>query len=107
MPPFGDLGTIAAIIVAVLSVARTARLLIFDEFPPVVWLRIRVLSWFPEDSKWSVLLTCPFCMAPYLMAGMFGWAWLSDLHWTWWVINGWWAMSYLAATYVAYDEGAE
>jgi len=38
---------------------------------------------------------------------MFGWAWLSDLHWTWWVINGVWAASYLAASVVAYDEPPE
>lgn len=99
---------ILAIIVGILSVARTARLLIFDDFPPIMWARVRVRAWVKnEDSKWLGLLDCPFCMAPYLTAGMLTWAWLSDLHWTWWVINGWWAASYLAATYVAYDESAE
>lgn len=95
-----------AIVVGILSVARTARLLIFDDFPPVVWLRTRAVALIRnENSKWTGLAECPFCLAPYLTAGMIGWAWLSDLHWTWWLINGWWAASYLAAIVVAYDEG--
>jgi hypothetical protein len=97
-----------ALVVGILSVARTARLLIFDDFPPVLWVRIRVRAWVKnEDSKWLGILDCPFCMCPYLAAGMLAWMWLSDLHWTWWVANGVWAASYLAAIVVAYDESAE
>ena len=29
---------------------------------------------------------------------------VSDLHWTWWLVNGWWALSYLAAILVSYDQ---
>lgn len=106
MPALETLPWWLAVVIGVLSVARTARLLIFDDFPPVLWLRIRVVSWIKnEDSKWKNLVECPFCLAPYLTAGMIGWAWLSDLHWTWWLINGWWAASYVAAIVVAYDEG--
>jgi hypothetical protein len=96
-----------AIIVGVLSVARTARLIVFDDFPPMIWARARILARFKEGSKWASILECPFCLSPYLTAGMIAWAMVSDLHWTWWVINGWWAASYVAATYVAYDEGVE
>lgn len=98
---------VAASVVAVLSVARTIRLIIFDQLPPMVWLRVRILARYADDSNWSKLWECPFCMAPYLMAGMFAWAWASDLHWSWWVVNGWWGASYLAATYVAYDQPEE
>lgn len=93
-----------AVIVGVVSVARTARLLLFDAFPPMVWLRVRILAMFPEDSSWSKIAECPFCLTPYLAAGMLGWAWLSDLNSWWWVINGVWAASYLAAILVAYDQ---
>lgn len=96
-----------AVIVGVVSVARTARLLLFDAFPPMVWLRVRILAMFPEDSSWSKIAECPFCLTPYLAAGMLGWAWLSDLNSWWWVINGVWAASYLAAILVAYDQPAE
>jgi hypothetical protein len=95
---------IAASLVGILSVARTARLLIYDDLPPMVWLRSHIVSWYREDSKWSALWECPFCLAPYLMAGMGVWVWLSDLNTVWWVVNGWWAATYLAAIVVAYDQ---
>jgi hypothetical protein len=95
-------------VIGVISVGRTARLLIFDEFPPVEAVRVRLLARFPEDSKWSKIMECPYCQAPYLAAGLFLWAWLSWDHETamhvWWVANGIWAASYLAAILVAYDE---
>lgn len=95
---------VAAVLVGVISVARTARLLIHDEFPPVEWLRAHFVALFPADSKWSKVAECQFCLTPYLAAGMFGWAWLSDTNTWWWVINGIWAGSYVAAILVAYDQ---
>lgn len=98
---------IAAVLVGVISVARTARLLIFDDFPPMVYLRARFLALFSEDNSWSKIAECPFCLSPYLSTGMFVWAYLAyshgDIHWTWWVVNGIWAGSYLAAILVVYD----
>lgn len=94
---------VAAVVVGVLSVARTARLLTHDTLPPVEKLR----SWLSArlaESDWEELIHCPFCVAPYLAAGMGVWWWLADGHWTWWVINGWWAASYVAAIVVAYDQ---
>jgi hypothetical protein len=100
----------AAIVVAVLSIARTARLLIYDDYPPVAWVRERVQRWLgagEKRSRWMLLTECPFCLAPYLTAGMLVWMWLSDLNTFWWVANGWWAMSYVAAIVVARDEQPE
>lgn len=97
---------IAAVVIGVLSVARTARLLTFDDFPPVVWLRDRATR--RLGNTWNGLAICAFCQAPYLTAGMLAWGWLArtdtGLHWTWWVINGWWAAAYVAAIIVAYDQ---
>lgn len=106
MPGFHhDIGIeILAFIVGFMSVARTARLTTYDDFPPVAWLRERWLARYSTESKWSGLVVCPFCQAPYLAAGMFAWAYFSDLAWWWWVPNVWWAASYLAAIMVAYDE---
>jgi len=101
---FGFDHFLLACVVGILSVARTARLLIHDDFPPIMWLRVQILARYAEDSKWSGLWECPFCLAPYLTAGMIGWAYLADGHWTWWVINGWWAASYLAAIVYSYDQ---
>jgi hypothetical protein len=93
----------AALIVGILSVARTARLIGFDEYPPMVWLRDR---WDERigDEGWGKLIHCPFCATPYLAAGMALWFWLGGEHWTWWVINGVWGFSYVAAIIVAYDQ---
>ena len=97
----------AAAIVAVRSIARTARRLTFDDFPPVVWLRDQVvlsLSRGERRSRWLPLTNCPFCLAPYLSAGMALWVWLSKLDTAWWWINGVWAAAYVAAIVVARDE---
>ena len=104
MPNVTDFQWVAASVIATLSVARTARLIIHDDLPPMVWARARIFALYREDSKWVDLLACPFCLAPYLAVGMVGWAWVSDFHWTWWVINGWWALSYAAAMVYAYDQ---
>lgn len=94
---------IAAVVIGVLSVARTARLLVWDDYPPTMWLRMK---WDDKthESAWNKLFHCQFCITPYLAAGLLAWFWFSDAHWTWWVANGVWAASYVAATYVAYDQ---
>lgn len=98
---------LAACIIGIWSVARTARLIVYDDFPPMVWLRIRYLALFADDSPWRKLAECPFCLTPYLSAGMLAWAYFSELNTWWWVINGVWAASYFAATIVSYDQPAE
>lgn len=94
---------LAAGFVALVSVARTARLLTWDDFPPVMWLRTRYLA-ATGDSPWSKLAQCAFCLSPYLAAGMVAWAVLSDLAWWWWLPNVWWSLSYLSAILVSYDQ---
>jgi hypothetical protein len=93
-----------AALVAVLSVARTARLIIHDDFPPMMWLRARIFALYKEDSVWLKLWQCPFCLTPYLAAGMGVWMWLSGLDDVWWYINGAWAASYVAAIIYSYDQ---
>lgn len=98
---------ICAVLVGVVSVARTARLLTYDDFPPVKWLRLRYLALVGPDSPWAMLARCQFCLCPYLTVGMFGWAYLSGLDVWWWSINGLWAASYASAMVVSYDEPPE
>ena len=95
-----------ALLIGVLAVARAARLVVFDDYPPMVWLRRR---WYVlvGDSDWKKLVDCAFCAAPYLAAADIAWAWVSDFHWTWWLVNGWAALSYVAAIVVARDEPPE
>lgn len=90
-------------IIGTIAVARLARLVVFDEYPPMEWIR---KQWFIlcGDSKWSELMKCAFCAAPYLAAADMAWAYFTDFHWTWWVFNIWLAVSYVAAMIVARDQ---
>jgi len=93
-------------LIGTLAVARAARFVVFDEYPPMKWLRLR---WFVlmGDSDWKKLMDCAFCAAPYLAAGDMAWAYFTDFHWSWWAFNIWLAVSYVAAIVVAYDEPEE
>ncbi|HEY5420002.1 MAG TPA: hypothetical protein VIL10_04650 [Marmoricola sp.] len=96
------------VIIGVLSVARTARLITHDTWPPMEWARPRIAA---KLKGWAELVVCPFCVAPYLMAGQIAWFLLvynntsTNGFLIWWLVpNAWWACSYLAAIVVAYDQ---
>lgn len=95
-----------AVVVGIVSVARMARLLTHDDFPPASWVRYQYASRVPE--KWVDLITCPFCLAPYLSVGQAAWGgmlWGTDAFmWGWFIPNAVWAASYVAAVIVAYDQ---
>lgn len=107
-----DLSTLAfafAVLVAVLSAGRTARLIGFDDYPPMVWLRDKWDARF-GDEGWGKLIHCPFCSAPYLLAGITAWFVLAYSYGGdvaqgfWWWMNGVWGLSYLSSILVAYDQ---
>jgi hypothetical protein len=103
------LGLAVAVLIAVLSAGRTARLIGFDEYPPMVWLRDKWDARF-GDEGWGKLIHCPFCSAPYLLLGITLWFLLAfgyggDVaRMLWWFINGVWGFSYLSSILVAYDQ---
>lgn len=103
---------VVASLVGIVGTARLVRLVTYDSYPPAAWLRAKWAGLMDEDgdskrSQWAVLLTCPFCLSPYLTAANIAWAYFSDLHWSWWLFNGWLAASYLASIVVAYDQPEE
>lgn len=99
----------AAFALGVIATARAVRLIVFDDFPPVAALRAGWLN-LTRHGRWSALVTCPFCLAPYAAAGNLAWALLTDLDTgtpvgaAWWVVNVWAAVSYLAPMLVLRDE---
>lgn len=95
-----------AAIVGILSIARLTRLFTQDTFPPAVWLRIKWDN-LTDDNGWTALLHCHFCLAPWLAIPIGAWGILSDLHWSWWLFNGWLAVAYLASMVVHFDEGKD
>jgi hypothetical protein len=97
------LTVIGAVIVGVMSVARLTRLITQDDFPPVVRLRI-LWDDATDGSSWNPLLHCHWCIAPWITLPVLLWGWLSGLHPSWWVFNGWLAAAYLASMIVERDE---
>lgn len=95
---------VVAAIVGVLGTARLTRLIVADSYPPSVWLRIK-WDTLTHDGPWSKLVHCAYCASPYIAAPNLAWAVLSDLHWSWWIFNGWLAASYVASLVVFWDEG--
>lgn len=87
---------IVAAFVAVVADARLARLVVDDDWPPMLWFR-RHWDRILKQSSWSPLIECPFCVTPYFVAFTLAWAALSDLHWSWWLFHVWLAVAYLAA----------
>lgn len=94
---------VAAVVVGVVGTARLVRLVTSDTFPPTVWWRIKWAE-ITNDNEWSKLFSCLWCFSPYVTAANLAWALLSDLHWAWWVFNGWMAASYVASWLVFHDE---
>lgn len=94
--------TVAAVAIAVLSVARTARLVAQDTLPACAHLRVWVKNHFPQ--RYADAIECQFCLTPWMAAGMATWFYLSDAHWSWWVVNGVWGFSYVSAMLVSWDE---
>lgn len=92
-----------ASIIAVLGTARVVRLVVFDDFPPIVWVRIKWAD-LTDGTPWTKLTECGYCNAPYFAAANLAWAYFSDLHWSWWLFNGWLALSYVAPIVVSYDQ---
>lgn len=100
---------VIALLLWVVGSARLTRLLLFDVYPPVKWLRD---SWdMKVTSNWNTLMHCAYCAAPYvtLVTGVVG-LWLlpvsvpySHMATWFWLTAGWAAGAYAAAVVVAYD----
>ena len=92
---------ICAAVIAVFAVARWTRLIVDDDYPPTRWLTEKFVRAVPE--KWGVLVECSWCTSPYVAAIIVGWAWASDLHWSWWAVNVIASLSWLAGFMGARD----
>lgn len=95
---------VAAFVLGVGGTARLTRLITQDAYPPARWLREKWVRIVRGDEEWSILMECPWCFAPYAAAANLAWAVLSDLHWSWWIVNLWLTGAYLASWVVIHDE---
>jgi hypothetical protein len=96
-----------AILVAVFGIGRLTRVLVYDDFPPSVWVRIQ---WdrITNDGPWAKLVHCWWCASFWVALICVGWFLLTDLHavflWSWWIFWGALALSYVATMIIVRDE---
>lgn len=95
-------------IVVITSSARLTRLITFDKFPPIAWVREKFLG-ATDGSNWQLLGLCGYCMSFWVTAGVIIWGWLVDFNEPWWLVNAIFGASYMAAIMMRYDgdEGDE
>jgi hypothetical protein len=91
---------IAAVTIA--SAARVTRLLTFDHFPVVKWLRTKYANW-TDGSDWQLLAFCGYCASFWVTLVIVLWGLLTDWQPAWWFVNGVLGASYLAAILMARD----
>jgi hypothetical protein len=101
---------VLAIVVAVLGVARLTRAIVYDDFPPSVWWRIKWSEW-TKDGPWANLFLCWWCLSFWVALFCIGWfligllvTWIA---WAWWIFWGGLALGYLAAMVIVRDEPKE
>lgn len=95
---------VAAALVGVVATGRAVRLISQDVFPPSAWVRDRWVRLVRGHETWSLLIECPWCLAPYVAAANLTWALATDLQPAWWIVNGWLAAAYAASWLVIHDE---
>lgn len=103
---------VAVVLVTIVSVARITRLLTFDKFPPVKHFRDKYENK-TDGTDWFWLALCGYCMAPWVSIPVIGLGFAADVYGpsypdttaalVWWIVTGWWAVSYLAAIVMAND----
>lgn len=101
---------VLSLIVTLLGAARLTRLVVHDTFPPSIYLRI----WWDkhtEKSSWNTLLHCHWCFGYWATVFVVGTYFLTFLApwvaWSWWIIFGTLALSYLVSQYVHFDQGMD
>lgn len=101
---------LAVVAATIISSARLTRLAVYDKFPPIQWLRGKYLD-ANDGNGWALLALCGYCMSFWITGLVVGWGLLAGVYdrehtpesVVWWIINGIFAMSYLAAAFVAND----
>ncbi len=93
---------VVALAIGVLAVARVVRLVVDDDYPPMVRVREWYVGRAPLD--WQPLMECPWCCAPYIalpavlwFASLFAWPGATWNLYLWWILNGWAAVAWAAA----------
>lgn len=93
---------VAVAVVSVVSSARITRLVTWDSFPPSIWVR-RTWDSVTREGSWSLLMSCPWCLSFWIHGIVVLSGYYSDWHLVWWLVNGIFGGSYIAAMIVVRD----
>lgn len=93
---------IAIAAVVITSSSRITRLLTYDKFPPVEWLRNKYAD-LTDGSGWQLLAFCAYCASFWVTLAVVLSGYFSDWHTIWWLVNGVFGASYLAAILMVHD----
>lgn len=97
-----DLALVVAFLVGSIAVGRVTRFIVEDDMPVIMWVR-RVWDRWTSTSDWNLLLHCVFCAGIWVAAADVAFAFLTDLHWSWWAVNLWLAGAYIGSMIVPRD----
>lgn len=98
-------------VVVILASARLTRLVTFDHFPPVKWVREKYIE-ATDGSDWQLLGFCPYCASFWVTLAVLGSGVavgatdlpdLGVLAQAWWILMGSLGASYLAAMVMVHD----
>ena len=93
---------IAVALVVITSASRITRLLTYDKFPPIRWVRDKYLD-ATDGSDWQLLALCAYCASFWITLAVVLSGYFSEWHQLWWIINGTLGSSYLAAILMIHD----
>jgi len=93
---------VAVAVLSVVTTARITRLIVWDKYPPSVWVRTTWDRW-TETSKWNELVHCGYCAGMYVSPVVVLSGWLSGWHTAWWIVCGCFTAAYLGAILMAFD----
>ena len=102
--------TLLMLATTVLGSGRLTRVLVYDEFPPSVWIRIQ-WSRITDDGPWAKLVHCWWCASFWITLICVGW-WIAGtfvpwIGFAWWVFWGTLSLSYLATMIIVRDTPKE
>jgi hypothetical protein len=104
---------VAVTLTTIISVSRMTRLATWDEFPPVKWLREKYAD-ITDGSGWTLLAYCGYCASFWIALLVIAWGLTAEVYSApstyadvpfviWWIVNGIFAVSYLAAILMVHD----
>lgn len=97
---------VVSVLTAIIGVGRLTRVIVYDDFPPAVWFRIK-WDTITKDGPWSKLVHCWWCASFWVALLCFGW-WVAGMYvpwigWGWWAFWGSLAISYVATMVIVRD----